>query len=179
MYGCVAVALLGLFASCTDAAGITATLSRAAPALKPMRLRSPLRLKGGAPAGRKVLDEAVHTLESTKNNKKGTISLEVAKNADRSYECTITSTIPGPVWLHWGFASRGAGWNAPPDQYQPAGTKKVRDKTSFSAHIPSPVTHHSLHNLALITPFRAGKAPRLDPKLTTHCFSRAHSNFSP
>jgi len=128
MGACAAVSVLALLACAEAASGMAMAGRRATLSLQPARIRSPLRLRGGAPAGRKVLDEACHTLESHKNNKKGTISLEVAKNADKSYECTITSTIPGPVWLHWGFASRGAGWKAPPDQYLPPDTKKIDDK---------------------------------------------------
>ena len=136
MGACAAVSVLAILACAEAASGMAMAGRRATLSLQPARIRSPLRLRGGAPAGRKVLDEACHTLESHKNNKKGTISLEVAKNADKSYECTITSTIPGPVWLHWGFASRGAGWKAPPDQYLPPDTKKVSarqtiTKTSF------------------------------------------------
>jgi alpha-glucan,water dikinase len=128
MGACAAVSVLAILACAEAASGMAMAGRRATLSLQPARIRSPLRLRGGAPAGRKVLDEACHTLESHKNNKKGTISLEVAKNADKSYECTITSTIPGPVWLHWGFASRGAGWKAPPDQYLPPDTKKIDDK---------------------------------------------------
>jgi len=87
-----------------------------------------LSLRGGAPAGRKVLDEISHSLSSKKTGKEGTIAIEVCKNPDKSMECIMTSTIPGPVWLHWGFASRGAGWVAPPDAYLPENTKKIDDK---------------------------------------------------
>ena len=36
--------------------------------------------------------------------------------------------MSGQLWLHWGFASRGGGWKAPPENFLPLGTKKVDDK---------------------------------------------------
>ena len=97
-------------------------------------LRSSLRLKGGAPpaAGRKVLDDYSHEIKSSKNDgRQGNIHVEVAKLPDKTIECIMTSSIPGAVSLHWGFASRGGGWTAPPDKYLPEGTKKVGIPSPF------------------------------------------------
>jgi hypothetical protein len=105
----------------SSASGLSARLN-----IRPA-LRTGLRLKGGGPAvGRKILDEYTHEIKSNKNDgRQGSIRVEVAKNPDKSIECILTSSIPGQVSLHWGFASRGGGWTAPAAQFLPEGTKKV------------------------------------------------------
>eukprot|EP00287_Rhodomonas_sp_CCMP768_P016546 CAMPEP_0196758624 /NCGR_PEP_ID=MMETSP1091-20130531/104282_1 /TAXON_ID=302021 /ORGANISM="Rhodomonas sp., Strain CCMP768" /LENGTH=1086 /DNA_ID=CAMNT_0042107455 /DNA_START=30 /DNA_END=3290 /DNA_ORIENTATION=- len=97
---------------------------------------SPLRLSGGGKkkaddGKRKILDEFDHDITSKHEGQSGKVHVEVSKQGG-TLHCVITSTVPGQLWMHWGFAKRDTGWFSPPEKFLPPDTKKIDDKASQS-----------------------------------------------
>lgn len=103
---------------------------------KPRLELSPMRLSGGgkkkADDGKKrILDEFDHDINSKHEGQSGKIHVEVSKQSGK-ITCVVTSTVPGQLWMHWGFAQRDTGWYSPPEKFLPPDTKKIDDKASQS-----------------------------------------------